>query len=128
RTRRLTCTLSLTCSLATPQVPRAWTRQSKRQSTPTNRFSRACSTVFGGAEHQEVEMDERLAGALDASWTRGREAQLRRVALHERAVVALLAGTLEDDERHLAIGEAHKLAGSLGSFGLDEGSRLAAEM
>ena len=66
-------------------------------------------------------MDERLAGALDATWTRGREAQLRRVTLLERAIVALMAGALEDDERHLAIGEAHKLAGSLGSFGLDEG-------
>ena len=73
-------------------------------------------------------MDDRLVGALDASWARGRDAQLRRVALLERAVVALLAGALEDDERQLAIGEAHKLAGSLGSFGLTEGSRLAAEI
>jgi CheY-like chemotaxis protein len=73
-------------------------------------------------------MDARLAGALDASWTRGRDAQLRRVALLERAIVALMAGALEDDERQLAIGEAHKLAGSLGSFGLAEGSRLAAEI
>ena len=39
-------------------------------------------------------MDERLAGALDASWTRGREAQLRRVALHE-----LLSGS--DELRNL---------------------------
>jgi CheY-like chemotaxis protein/HPt (histidine-containing phosphotransfer) domain-containing protein len=73
-------------------------------------------------------MDEQLAGALDASWARGREAQLRRVATLERAIVALLAGALEDDARQLAIGEAHKLAGSLGSFGLTEGSRLAAEI
>jgi CheY-like chemotaxis protein/HPt (histidine-containing phosphotransfer) domain-containing protein len=73
-------------------------------------------------------MNEQLAGAVDASWARSKQAQLRRVAAMEGAIVALLAGALEDDARRLAIGEAHKLAGSLGSFGMAEGSRLAAEI
>jgi CheY-like chemotaxis protein/HPt (histidine-containing phosphotransfer) domain-containing protein len=73
-------------------------------------------------------MEEQLSDAVGAIWERNADAQARRLACQERAIVSLLAGTLGDDERQAAVGEAHKLVGSLGSFGLEEGSSLAREL
>ncbi|MDZ8090004.1 MAG: response regulator [Nostoc sp. DedQUE12b] len=48
-----------------------------------------------------------------------------QVAVLEQAKTALLAGNLNEDLQQSALREAHKLAGSMGSFGYPEGSRLA---
>jgi DNA-binding response OmpR family regulator len=48
-----------------------------------------------------------------------------QVAVLEQAKTALLAGNLATELQHAARQEAHKLAGSLASFGYPEGSRLA---
>lgn len=42
--------------------------------------------------------------------------------------MALMAGDLDDDLRSRAAGEAHKLAGCLGTFGFGEGSRIARDL
>jgi DNA-binding response OmpR family regulator len=52
----------------------------------------------------------------------------QQVAVLEQATIALSAGSLSDDLRHSACQEAHKLAGSLGTFGYPEGSKLAREI
>lgn len=44
----------------------------------------------------------------------------------KQAVDAIKTGTLSNDLQHQAEQEAHKLAGTLGTFGLETGSRLAA--
>jgi HPt (histidine-containing phosphotransfer) domain-containing protein len=72
-------------------------------------------------------MDE-LSGAMSAIWARNLVAQERRVAVQEQAVVALLAGTLDAAGREQAAQAAHKLAGSLGSFGLPDGTSLASQL
>lgn len=46
----------------------------------------------------------------------------------DAAGAALLAGSLDEAERNAAINSVHKLRGSLGTFGLPEGSALAAEL
>lgn len=48
-----------------------------------------------------------------------------RVDVLEQVAQALRSGTLEADLRYTASHEAHKLAGTLGSFGYEAGSRLA---
>ncbi|WP_375495761.1 response regulator [uncultured Nostoc sp.] len=48
-----------------------------------------------------------------------------QVVVLARAKTALLAGNLNEDLHQQALHEAHKLAGSMGSFGYPEGSRLA---
>ncbi|MEH2368662.1 response regulator [Nostoc sp.] len=48
-----------------------------------------------------------------------------QVVVLERAKTALLAGNLNEELHQQALREAHKLAGSMGSFGYPEGSRLA---
>src|SRR5690242_6512007 len=73
-------------------------------------------------------MDNDVKAAVGSLWAGTFEAQERRVTALEQAVVALAAGSLDDDGRKAATAAAHKLAGSLGTFGLDEGTRLAAEL
>jgi len=48
-----------------------------------------------------------------------------QVGVLEQAKTALLAGNLNEELQQQALHEAHKLAGSMGSFGYPEGSRLA---
>ena len=52
----------------------------------------------------------------------------QRIAQQEQAIVALLARALTPDQQNQAIQDAHKLAGSLGTFGYPEGSRLALDL
>ncbi|MBN3888438.1 MAG: response regulator [Nostoc sp. JL31] len=56
---------------------------------------------------------------------RFRNSFVGQVAVLEQAKTALLAGNLNEDLQQRALREAHKLAGSMGSFGYPEGSRLA---
>jgi HPt (histidine-containing phosphotransfer) domain-containing protein len=58
-------------------------------------------------------------------WERFKEATFHRIGVLEQAVTALGEGTLSEELRRQAEGEAHKLTGSVGMFGFAEGSRLA---
>lgn len=74
----------------------------------------------------EVASPASLLGAQGAElWARSLERHTRRVEVLERAVLALMDGELDNELRELAESEAHLLAGSIGSFGLRAGSRLA---
>jgi diguanylate cyclase (GGDEF)-like protein len=66
--------------------------------------------------------------ALNESWERLREKILGRVTTLEHATTAWLEGCLGAELRQQAYQEAHKLAGSLGTFGFLEGSRIAQEI
>ncbi|HWK89716.1 MAG TPA: response regulator [Longimicrobium sp.] len=69
----------------------------------------------------------RLDGAVAGIWARFREPVLARVDRLEQAAIAVLERRLDDEARRAAEREAHKLAGSVGTFGFAEGSRLARE-
>jgi DNA-binding response OmpR family regulator/HPt (histidine-containing phosphotransfer) domain-containing protein len=71
---------------------------------------------------------ERVLDVLRAVWERGRGDVLRRVTTVEDAVAALLERRLDEAAREAAQRDAHKLAGSLGTFGLERGSELAREL
>ena len=71
---------------------------------------------------------EKTRAAVAALWEKFSETLFGRLALLERAIGALREGSLSEDLRQEAEMGAHKLAGSLGTFGLPEGSKLAAEM
>jgi diguanylate cyclase (GGDEF)-like protein len=68
-----------------------------------------------------------LPAAVGAVWLKYRDQVLGRVDALEGAAIALLEGRLEREERREAEREAHKLAGSAGTFGFGEASRLARE-
>lgn len=66
--------------------------------------------------------------AVNKVLERFRNTFAQQVTVLEQATSALSAGTLSDDLRQSAFQEAHKLAGSLGTFGYPEGSKLAREI
>ncbi|MGP8260254.1 MAG: Hpt domain-containing protein [Acidobacteriaceae bacterium] len=75
-----------------------------------------------------TDSDEKTAALLAAVWQRNRPLVEERLALLDRAAAMAGAGTLTDELRKEACDTAHKLAGSLGMYGYDEGSRIAREM
>lgn len=76
----------------------------------------------------DVNDPARTRAALAALWTTYRETLLARVDVLDDAVIAVLEERLDRDGARTAAREAHKLAGSLGSFGIAEGSRVAREL
>ena len=76
----------------------------------------------------EAETDERTASLLAAIWLRNRPLVEGRLALLERAATAAAEGTFSEELREEASHTAHKLAGSLGMYGYDEGTRIAREI
>jgi hypothetical protein len=71
---------------------------------------------------------EQVLAAAEAIWQRVRGTELDRVAVLESAVAALLRGRLDEDDRALAEREAHKIAGSAGTFGYARASEIAREL
>jgi diguanylate cyclase (GGDEF)-like protein len=61
-------------------------------------------------------------------WQRHRDAVLEQIATIEATLPALARGELDEPRRAAAVREAHKLAGSLGTFGLAEASERSREL
>lgn len=66
-----------------------------------------------------------MADAMARLWARFLPDIEQRVAVVEAAAQAAAAGALSEPERQAAHAAAHKLAGSLGTFGLQRGTELA---
>jgi diguanylate cyclase (GGDEF)-like protein len=71
--------------------------------------------------------DPSLDSALAALWQKHRQASLDKISLIETATANVLRSEIDDDAITEATTAAHQLAGSLGIFGFDEGSRAALE-
>jgi HPt (histidine-containing phosphotransfer) domain-containing protein len=69
-----------------------------------------------------------VTSAIARVWQRVQGVILERVTVLEQAARSLLERTLSDELRQRAEQEAHKLAGSLGTFGFLQGSHLAREI
>lgn len=61
-------------------------------------------------------------------WAQYREVIFQRLGAVEAAATALRKATLTPEVRQKAVLESHRLAGSLGMFGLDNGTRVAREI
>jgi HPt (histidine-containing phosphotransfer) domain-containing protein len=68
-----------------------------------------------------------LTDLLNQLWMRFLPDIHERVAILETAAQARAAGEITPEQREAAHAAAHKLAGSLGTFGLARGSELARE-
>lgn len=71
---------------------------------------------------------QQLSLAVSTIWERFKQKYSDRVTVLEQAIMALLEGTLTEELEQQALKEAHMLAGSLGSFGLAEASRISREI
>ena len=74
----------------------------------------------------DTEDDDR--GDMAGMWDRFRETFGAQVAVLEDTATAILAQELTAEHRERALREAHKLAGSLGTFGMPRGSEIAREI
>ncbi|MDX6554722.1 MAG: phosphoserine phosphatase RsbU/P [Miltoncostaeaceae bacterium] len=75
-----------------------------------------------------VDRRERAAAALAAIWARSRPALIEEAAGLEAVAAALRKAPADPELRDRGHRASHKLAGSLGTFGLSEGTRLAREL
>jgi CheY-like chemotaxis protein len=69
-----------------------------------------------------------LSALIWRVWTGSAAVMRERLDAIDAAGAALLEGALDDTRRDAAISSAHKLRGSLGAFGLPEGTALASEI
>src|SRR4051794_33212636 len=93
-------------------------------------LAHATATCLGltlGPARPPTAAAQQTAAAVAAMWQRFRGPILERVATVEQATAALLQDRLDAALRERALHEAHRLAGSVGTFGFAEGSRLARE-
>jgi HPt (histidine-containing phosphotransfer) domain-containing protein len=74
-----------------------------------------------------TDTDDKTASLLAAIWQRNRALVEERLDLLERTAAAAAGGLIEA-QRQEAGGVAHKLAGSLGMYGYDEGTRIARQI
>ena len=74
------------------------------------------------------ELTATVSQALDFMWNKFREDILERARVLEDAAQAAAASKLRREERAAAQAAAHKLAGTLGTFGLERGTKLARDL
>ncbi|HIK17050.1 MAG TPA: response regulator [Leptolyngbyaceae cyanobacterium M33_DOE_097] len=92
------------------------------KSAPVSRSDSGAEPSVATAADSATE--ETARSAVIAAWDEFKQPILERVALVDRAVVALEAGNLPETIRQVAAEAAHKLAGSLAMFGFPKGSAL----
>jgi len=70
-------------------------------------------------------VSEDVQAAITRLWARSRPVVLERIAALQVTAAELAAGRLDSDAVEDARADAHKLVGSLGTFGIPRGSDLA---
>ena len=74
------------------------------------------------------DAQDKTAALLAALWLKNRPIVEERLATLDGAAVAAAAGSLAETQRKDAQNAAHKLAGALGMYGYDEGTRIARQI
>jgi len=74
------------------------------------------------------EIEDKTTALLAQLWVKNRPIVEERLATLDRASAAAVSGQLSDELRNEAAQAAHKLAGALGMYGYDEGTRIAREI
>lgn len=72
--------------------------------------------------------DEKTTALLASLWNRNRPVIEERINVLERAASSASANALDVDQREEAADVAHKLAGSLGMYGYELGTRIARQL
>ncbi|MBD3884653.1 response regulator [Phormidium tenue FACHB-886] len=81
-----------------------------------------------GQDEGEATISAQTMAGINNVWNQVKETVDRRIAVVEQAAALLLQNKLSEELRQQAEQETHKLAGSLGMFGGEQGSRLAQEI
>ncbi|MBD1845540.1 response regulator [Cyanobacteria bacterium FACHB-63] len=81
-----------------------------------------------GEDESAPTIATQTSSGMNSIWNEVKETVAHRIATVEQATALLLQNKLNQELRQQAEQEIHKLAGSLGMFGADQGSRLAQEI
>src|SRR5262245_47753177 len=73
-------------------------------------------------------LDAGLTATVQELWEQARPVALERLNVLDDAVAAVMLNALDDDLRERALRESHRLAGSLGTFGLRDATERAAAL
>ena len=103
-------------------------RQGRRQKEPVDQEGSLRLSAKAPPDVANNDIEQQMIARIASIWERNKEARSSRVTILERAVAALLEGTLSPEAQRAAQRAAHRLAGSLGTLGSYQGSRLAREM
>jgi two-component system, OmpR family, response regulator len=76
----------------------------------------------------EAEKEQSLDARLVDIWQRTNQKSLEKVATLEQAIRSFQSGNFDQTEFRQAATAAHKLAGSLGTFGFEVGSHIAGQI
>lgn len=76
----------------------------------------------------KISLSEKMKASVALLWEQFKEPIKKRVSIIEEAVDALKQGLLAEELQLSAEREAHKLAGSLGTYGFAEGSQIARKL
>jgi HPt (histidine-containing phosphotransfer) domain-containing protein len=74
------------------------------------------------------DAQDKTAALLAKLWVKIQPIVEERIIVLDRASAAAAQGSLQDELRKEAQSSAHKLAGSLGMYGFDEGTCVAREL
>lgn len=74
------------------------------------------------------DAQDKTAALLAALWEKNRPIIEERLVALDGAAAAAATGSLEDEQRKEGQIAAHKLAGALGMYGYDEGTRIARQL
>ena len=86
------------------------------------------SLPLADSQGEETRPQDQVLALVAQIWDKSKERIVARIDTLEQATIELLDGRLDLDLRREAEREAHKLAGSLTTFGFPEGSRLARDI
>lgn len=86
------------------------------------------SLQLADSQGEETRPQDQVLALVAQIWEQGKDKIVARIDTLDQATLELLGGRLEIDMRREAEREAHKLAGSLTTFGFPEGSRLARDI
>ena len=86
------------------------------------------STGLHASESKASETDPAYRALLVTVWNRNERTILERAKTLRLSAASLLVGPAEVPVAEKAESDAHKLSGCLGSFGLEEASRMAQEI
>lgn len=111
-------TLSLSLSPARETRGKELVRSNREQETPQFSIPNSQSSITNSS----------LKSSVALLWEKFKVKILNRLVSLDQAANALLTGELNDELRSLAVREAHKLAGSLGTYGFERGTHLAREI
>ena len=76
----------------------------------------------------QIVLNSKTLSPVLALWERKRPLMMARLTVLDRAAEAAASGHLAESLCEEALGEAHKLAGSLGTFGFPEGTEIARQL